>query len=258
VFYICSVSDKLSMTQCLSTGRPPAICDPLLVDCDFPFEEATEHDEGGPKLGADAIAFQHARDMIARVIVLTSMIEPPQYQEILALDSTIRAAWVSKRCINSLIGPGYSALARAAILAPHRAASKCFTLSQPKLILTRPRSPHESPSWPLCASCRGVSFGPNRKPVWHVVPDGNTLCMGDPGLDARLLPGRSKQGCIRAPALLDVGDDCRGPEPFSAQWLRDSHTPHCRWYYILSSRKLHTRTACIPSWRSWRTCKVSS
>jgi hypothetical protein len=219
------VSVVLIMAQCLATGRPPTLCDPALTDCGFPFSEATEHDVDGPKLATDVVVFQHARDMTVQVVMLTSMIAPPQYQEILALDATIRAAWVSYRDIDSLIGVGHSALARAAMLNPHRAASEHFAADPHVSVLTLNTSTAESPSRPFCASCGGVPIGSNSKPVPRVVLDSGTFCLGDCGMDAWFLQYRPGQGRIRASAFVDMGYDSCGACPFIFRCLCEFNYP---------------------------------
>jgi hypothetical protein len=114
------------------------MCDPALIDCDFPFDEASEHDADGPKRAHGTVAFQHTRDVVARVVMLTNVAEPPPYQEILALDATIRAAWVSFSSIRLHLANSFSnVLVRAVMLGPHRASSKHSVVVQPLQFLTR-------------------------------------------------------------------------------------------------------------------------
>jgi hypothetical protein len=94
------------------------------MDCKFPLEEATEHDVDDPKLAPGAVAFQLGRKMLARVVLLTNVIEPPQYHEILGLDNTIRTMYLSLTLARMQDINECSALARATILSPYRASGE--------------------------------------------------------------------------------------------------------------------------------------
>jgi hypothetical protein len=118
------ISTRAEHTQCLTTGRPPVIYDPVLLDCEFPFDERTEHD---PKPAPDNNSFKRSRDLVSQVVVLTTMIEPPQYQEILALDATIRTEWTlpsNESRLNSRI----SMLRWAIFVGPFRAFGEGLSL----------------------------------------------------------------------------------------------------------------------------------
>jgi hypothetical protein len=92
-----------------------------MIDCKFPFDENTEHDPDGPKLTPEHARFKRVRDMVSKVIWMTTVIEPPQYQDILALDATIRAEWMSPSDMNAHLDAQLGAFKRAVILAPYRA-----------------------------------------------------------------------------------------------------------------------------------------
>jgi hypothetical protein len=120
---VCPLSTQ--RLQCIATGRPPIIYDPLLIDCTFPLDMDTEHEPGGPKLAPESNSFMRTRDLVSRVVVLTTVIEPPQYRDILALDATIRAEWTppSKQ---SRLGAEISMLRRAIFVGPYRALGGRF------------------------------------------------------------------------------------------------------------------------------------
>jgi hypothetical protein len=184
---------KADCAQSISTGRPPAIYDPSLVDCEFPFDVATEHSPGGPKLATDAQILRPRHDMVVRVVMLTSVIEPPQYQEILALDAAIRTRWMSKAQASSLLGTKTSALKRAIFLGPNRAMSEFFSLilalncgSHTASVLMSLHRGHfvqameDSPRDPVTSSY-GASFRTSVHSAWEILTWLPTFFSIDPG-----------------------------------------------------------------------------
>jgi hypothetical protein len=116
--------------KCIAIGRPPTICDPSLIDCEFPFDETTEHDPDGPKLARDVISFKRTRDIVLPVVLLTCAIEPPEYLEVLALDATIRTEWLRPALVNWRPDAKLSALKHAVIFGPFRAFGECAQSSR--------------------------------------------------------------------------------------------------------------------------------
>jgi hypothetical protein len=102
--------------------------EPTLVDCDLPLDLTTEHDEGGPKLAFDVSTFKRTHEITTRVVVLTSVIEPPQYQEVVALDAAIRANWPLPSEINLYLDAKLGPLKRAIICGPFRALRTLLVL----------------------------------------------------------------------------------------------------------------------------------
>jgi hypothetical protein len=117
VSYLCFAGkiNSNTHTQCLSTGRPPVICQTLYIDCEYAFDEKTEHDEGGPKLRPEAYGHQRLRDTVLRMIAILNVVQVPPYEEILQLDAQVRREFARRR--SALLPPGL--LAQAMVVGPY-------------------------------------------------------------------------------------------------------------------------------------------
>jgi hypothetical protein len=124
--YSALFDEKTEGSQSVATGRPPLFADPTLINCGIPLDETTEYDVDGPKPALEFNGLPLARHIVSHVVMLTSIIELPQYQEILALDSVIRAKWGSNNNVTGPLSDQLGALKRAIITGPYRALSSCL------------------------------------------------------------------------------------------------------------------------------------
>jgi hypothetical protein len=177
-----SVTEKLK-PQSLGTGRPPVIYEPTLINCLFQLDPNTEPTPEHSKPSSDAHGFEVTRDLTARVVVATSMIEPPHYQEILALDASIRARWMPSSVVNSYLDVKIGALKRLVICAPYRPLCKILKFRSSNTHPEYDHSAYEPPPGALRASRRGFATEPDWWHIQPVVSGRSERRVGGPGMD---------------------------------------------------------------------------